>query len=173
MEQLSTQLVAFKQHGYVNNKQAAYFHTLHQLPEKDQAVVQVDFSENASIICQDEIQSAHWSHTQVAIYTVVAWTVTGTFSYVVTSDYLSHDKYAVYVFNKKIINILQEQMNGNLKVIDFFSDGATQHFKQKYSFLAATLFLLEGVHVNWHFFATSHGKGAVDGVGGTVKRTVH
>jgi len=24
----------------------------------------------------------------------------------------------------------------------------------------------------WNFFATSHGKGAVDGIGGTVKRTV-
>ena len=26
--------------------------------------------------------------------------------------------------------------------------------------------------LEWHFFATSHGKGAVDGIGGTVKRTV-
>lgn len=26
--------------------------------------------------------------------------------------------------------------------------------------------------MEWHFFATSHGKGAVDGVGGTVKRCV-
>ena len=26
--------------------------------------------------------------------------------------------------------------------------------------------------LEWHFFATSHGKGVVDGIGGTVKRTV-
>lgn len=25
----------------------------------------------------------------------------------------------------------------------------------------------------WHFFATSHGKGVVDGVGGTIKRLVY
>lgn len=30
----------------------------------------------------------------------------------------------------------------------------------------------KGIKVNWHFFATSHGKGAVDGVGGSVKRAV-
>ena len=27
-----------------------------------------------------------------------------------------------------------------------------------------------GVRAEWHFFATSHGKGPCDGVGGTVKR---
>lgn len=26
--------------------------------------------------------------------------------------------------------------------------------------------------MEWHLFATSHGKGAVDGIGGTVKRSV-
>lgn len=28
------------------------------------------------------------------------------------------------------------------------------------------------LEINWHFFATSHGKGACDGVGGTVKRII-
>ena len=29
-----------------------------------------------------------------------------------------------------------------------------------------------GIKVNWHFFATSHGKGVIDGIGGTVKLSV-
>ena len=49
LSQLCDQLVAFKRHVYVKNKQAAYFRTAHQEPKVDQAVVQVDFSENASI----------------------------------------------------------------------------------------------------------------------------
>lgn len=28
-----------------------------------------------------------------------------------------------------------------------------------------------GIKLTWNFFATSHGKGVVDGMGGTVKRT--
>ena len=28
-----------------------------------------------------------------------------------------------------------------------------------------------GARISWHYSATSHGKGAVDGVGGTTKRT--
>jgi hypothetical protein len=60
-----------------------------------------------------------------------------------------------------------------MKEIDIFSDGAAQHFKQKYTFFTATTLLSQGVQVNWHFFATSHGKGAVNGVGGSIKRAVH
>ena len=29
-----------------------------------------------------------------------------------------------------------------------------------------------GLECEWHFFATSHGKGSCDGIGGTVKRSV-
>ena len=28
------------------------------------------------------------------------------------------------------------------------------------------------IDLSWHFFATSHGNGVVDGIGGTVKRLV-
>lgn len=28
------------------------------------------------------------------------------------------------------------------------------------------------IKITWHFFATSHGKGLVDGIGGTIKRSV-
>ena len=98
---------------------------------------------------------------------------TGVISYVIISDYLSHDKYAVDVFNRLIIADLKGKLQG-LQVIDIFSDGAGQHFKQKFTISNITFYEMElGVKCNWHFFATSHGKGAVDGVGGTVKRAVY
>ena len=34
------------------------------------------------------------------------------------------------------------------------------------------IFLHGRIKVNWHLFGTSHGKGMIDGIGGTVKRTV-
>jgi len=57
--------------------------------------------------------------------------------------------------------------------IDVFSDGPTSQFKQR--FLFSNLYYWEQAHeisIKWNFFATSHGKGVVDGIGGTVKRTV-
>ena len=171
LKQLESQLIGFKQHCFVKSKQASYFREAHEHPREDQAVVQVDFSENAAIVCQDEVQSAHWAHVQVSLYTVVAWTAQETVSYAVVSDYLSHDKYAVHHFNALIIQSLKEKMSGKLKVIDMFSDGAAQHFKQRYTFYGTTTYYTD-VRVNWHFFATSHGKGAVDGIGGSIKRAV-
>jgi hypothetical protein len=31
---------------------------------------------------------------------------------------------------------------------------------------------MKRIHIQWNYFATSHGKGVVDGIGGTVKRLV-
>ena len=52
-----------------------------------------------------------------------------------------------------------------------FSDGPSSQFKNKYivNFLHK---LNQTIDIQWNFFATSHGKGVVDGVGGTIKRLV-
>lgn len=51
------------------------------------------------------------------------------------------------------------------------TDGAASQFKQKFTLSNVTHYLSEkGITVQWNFFATSHGKGAVDGIGGQVKR---
>ncbi|GBO41443.1 hypothetical protein AVEN_142371-1 [Araneus ventricosus] len=51
--------------------------------------------------------------------------------------------------------------------------GAASQFKQRYLFTNLT-FMEEqyNVKVSWSFFATSHGKGVVEGIGGMVKRLV-
>ena len=58
--------------------------------------------------------------------------------------------------------------------MNLFSDGAAQHFKQSFFFNAVTrlpkLLGVEHLKIIYDFFATSHGKGAVDGIGGTAKR---
>lgn len=61
----------------------------------------------------------------------------------------------------------------SVKHIQIFSDGPSSQFKQRYLF--SNLYLFEQDHnlkLTWNFFATSHGKGVVDRIGGTVKRTV-
>ena len=56
-----------------------------------------------------------------------------------------------------------------IKLINIFSDGGRSQFKQK--FTLSNLPLWESVlniKLTWHFFATSHGKGVVDGLGGSI-----
>ena len=59
----------------------------------------------------------------------------------------------------------------SVKTVHIWSDGPSSQFKNQY--VAAALPWLQAetnIQVDWNFFATSHGKGAVDGIGGTIKR---
>jgi len=58
-EELKTQVGPFLLHTYVKRKQAASFKLLVEGCDGKSVVLQVDFSENATIASQREIQSAH------------------------------------------------------------------------------------------------------------------
>lgn len=91
---------------------------------------------------------------------------------VVISDDLNHTKYSIYIFMQCIFHSLIAKFP-NVELIDVFSDGPTSQFKQQYLFSNLHSWEQEQeVTIKWNFFATSHGKGVVDGIGETVKRVV-
>ena len=69
MAVLNSQLCAFKRH-YYKKTQSVYFDSYTDSLEasSNRAVMQIDFAE-----IQDEIQTAHWSHAHVAIFTCCVW----------------------------------------------------------------------------------------------------
>lgn len=61
----------------------------------------------------------------------------------------------------------------SVKTLKIWSDGPNNQFKNK--FMAALLILFEELYkirIIWNFFAASHGKGCVDGIGAVVKNKV-
>lgn len=88
------------------------------------------------------------------------------------SDHLSHDKYSVYACLKAIIAKLKVEFD-KLPTLKIFSDGCAGQFKNIFT-MSNLCFMAEdyGVDGQWYFFATSHGKGAVDGIRGLTKRAV-
>lgn len=71
--ELARKVPQFKIHSYVRITQSEYFeHCKREISDRE-AVVQIDFAENYTLISQDEIQSAHWSHTQVTVFTCCIW----------------------------------------------------------------------------------------------------
>lgn len=164
-------LPEFLKHCYIKRKQSKAFETAKGDIDENTVVIQVDFSENYTCVQQDEIQSAHWNNTPVTIFTALIWSQKGHQSYAIVSDSLDHDKVAVHKYMSVLLKEATETFKAkNVKV---FSDGAASQFKSKYLF--ANLYHLQqtfDVSLEWSYFATSHGKGAVDGVGGCVKRSV-
>jgi hypothetical protein len=91
---------------------------------------------------------------------------------VIVSDTLQHFKQTVFVFMEFVLKEVMAHGSG-IKSVQIFSDGAPTQFKQKYLFCSLTHWKEKfNIELVWNFFATSHGKGTVDGIGGTVKRSV-
>ena len=65
LEHLLENWPAFKFHRLVKVKQDNWFNSLHSRLDDTAMLLQFDFSENAEVVEQDEVQGAHWWHLQV------------------------------------------------------------------------------------------------------------
>ncbi|CAH1115696.1 unnamed protein product [Psylliodes chrysocephalus] len=166
-------------HDFVAKSQASYFSKQKESVEVGEFIVCLDFSENYSFFVQDAIQSHHWSNDQATLHPYVAYyKENGEMkhgNFVMISEKLSHDASSVHLFNTKLIEFLKNKFGAdNVKKIKYFSDGAASQYKNKYNF--ANLINHKNyfaVEAEWNFFATSHGKGACDGLAVSVKRQAY
>lgn len=177
-EDLFKQLTPFSRHVYDSKCQHRELrHLKENLPEGE-VIIHEDFSENYSIKQQREIMSAHWASNTVTIFTVMVYyrETAGELkfkSYAIVSDDLSHDKRCVYSFNKWILEDLRITLQHPVTYVHYWSDGAASQFKSRYNFDNILHHEREfGIQADWSYFATAHGKGPIDGIGGEVKRQV-
>lgn len=79
----------------------------------------------------------------------------------------------VYAFIGDIITEIRKEVP-NLAKIHYFTDGCAAQYKNKKNFINVCHHQQDfGIPCEWNFFATAHGKGACDGIGGTAKRAVY
>ncbi|CAF1049158.1 unnamed protein product [Didymodactylos carnosus] len=169
---LKSKVEHFLFHVYVKREQSKYFEKLTTEVSDEKIILQVDFAENFNMKEQDEIQKAHWNTKPLSIFTAFVWSKSENFSFALPSSDLTHDKFAVDSALKIILNHI-ETVFPNVEEINCFSGGATSQFKQRFHFRNLTRIADERkINLSWRFFATSHGKGVVDGIGGIVKRLV-
>ncbi|CAF0830692.1 unnamed protein product [Adineta steineri] len=170
---LKSKIGQFLTHVFIKRQQASYFEKMKTISNNEIICLQIDFSENFRIDVQDSIQSAYFSKNAVSLITCYAWCSNIGYSFVYVLDNLTHDKYCISTALEHLFSKLKQQCQ-QLKEIHVFSDGATQQFKQKYLFRNLCRLAEDfQIELSWNFFATSHGKGVVDGIGGTGKRFVY
>ena len=83
------------------------------------------------------------------------------------TDRTDHTKTTIVVYLEYLLNIYAVHGSNIL----LWSGGPSSQFKNR--FIARFMEMSEeklASNIRWNFFATSHGKGAVDGVGGVLKR---
>lgn len=174
VDTLCDALESLKPHAFISDEQARYFKTLKESITEGEIVVQCDFAENYSFVVQDAAQSFHWNNDQATLLTSVFYYREGSEvkhgSIVMISDDLKHDTSAFYAFQKILHKHLLAKSILVSKII-YITDGAPQHFKNKFNFVNLFYYKQDfNADAEIHFHATSHGKGPCDGVGGNLKR---
>ncbi|KAL5491531.1 hypothetical protein EMCRGX_G016833 [Ephydatia muelleri] len=175
VDSLVEYLLKLRKHDFIAKEQAAFLVEKSSLQEGE-IVVLGDFAENYSFVIQDAVQGFHWNNTQATIHPFVAYyydAVRGEvcfLNFVIISDSLTHDSVAVHCFVKKLLTFLVTKLT--VKKVYYFSDGAASQYKNKKNFVNLAFHNrdFKNIEAEWHFFATAHGKGPCDGLGGTVKR---
>ncbi|GBM76115.1 hypothetical protein AVEN_18946-1 [Araneus ventricosus] len=136
------------------------------------AIILVNFSENYTCIMQDAIQSVHWKKEQVTILAYVKDTANDKLKPIpmcVISDHLVHDTTTFGTFQKVIGQDLIKEVS-QIKYIKYFSDGSSAEYKYFENFINLCHHEKDhGVKAEWYFFASYHGKGDCDGIGGSIK----
>ena len=108
----------------------------------------------------------NWENTQATLHPFVVYVRNedgslGVDSHRIISDTTQHTASTVYAFLKTLLEGLKVKYPA-IKKVHYFSDGCAGRYscfhKEDFGLLA-----------EWNFFATSHGKTACDGIGGTAK----
>lgn len=160
-------------HAYISKQQSDFSKKLKDSLLNDEIIINLDFAENYAFVVQDAPPGFHWNNSQATVFVAfMYYKKEGELKkkgFVVISDNLTHDTVAVYTYQQLCIEYVKN--NFSVKKIHYFSDGAPQQFKNFKNIINICYhyedFKIEAV---WHFFPTAHGKGACDGVGGSVKR---
>lgn len=180
IDKLIDNLSSLKKHHFIAKKQAEYLSLKKEGLTFNEFLVVGDFSENFTFQIQDEIQSYHWVNSQATIHPFVAYFKSDMENEVtikckcfcVISNCLNHTTESVYCFQAHLITELLK-LNTHIEKVTYFSDGCAAQYKNRKNFINLCHHKTDfGIDAEWHFFATSHGKNACDGIGGTVKRIV-
>lgn len=181
-DQLVKMLKELCSHHYIAKAQAEFFKSCKSNLKIDECLVTLDFAENLKLTIQHEVQGNYFGngddkyvtlHPFVLYYKNVSQEENGLLehkSYCVLSDAMSHDSTAVYAFLSRLLVEIKEFLPG-VRSVKYFSDGAASQYKNRFNMGNLSKHYSDfGIQAEWHFFASCHGKGANDGIGGTIKR---
>lgn len=164
----------FLRHSFIKRSQSDTFNLIDRPMASDSkfpdvGLLQIDFAENFVCEQQDEVQNAHWYQRQLTLFTTAFYFNNDFQSKVFVSDLLNHTKDSIVPFLYKLL----AEFPRSMKVLRIWSDGPSSQFKNK--FIAAIIPQFEklfNIKIYWNYFATSHGKGCIDGIGATTKMIV-
>ena len=124
----------------------------------------------------DEIQSAYFGHESFSLFTACVYYRGESFELksmpvTVTTEGSEHSRQTTFSCLNKIIDHVQEKLFVDISRIIIWSDGCSAQFRSRFvSFFLAQFYT--DIIIEWNYTEAHHGKGPMDGIGGTLKNKV-
>ena len=168
----------YKMHVYNIINQFEHFGRIRKELSRNEAIIHVDFAQNYVAKMGKEVQSVHFgaSKNQITLHTGTCTTVSDSnldiAPFCGVSDSLKHTPSSIWAFILPVLKNLKMKFP-HVDTLHFFSDGPCTQYRQKHNFYLFKKFVHElgFKFASWNFFEAGHGKGAPDGIGGSVKRS--
>lgn len=180
-QKLNLQLISFKKHIFIMRHQIKQMQDKKKSLAAHEIIIQIDFSENYVAKYSNEIQAVHFgaSKKQISLHTGLYYYYddkTGAIknqSFCTVSDNADHQAFAVWAHLEPVLIELSSKFP-KVDTLHFFSDGPSSQYKNRFNlyFLMTKIpiFFNNISNVTWNYSESGHGKGPMDGVGGTLKR---
>lgn len=159
----------------VQNK--AYNHMKQTLGPND-LLIHVDFAESYSNIQQDAIQSSYFGQQTFSIFTACGYTKLEEDEHVkndnvvVISEHSDHSRVGSMACLVSVVEKIEQIHQKQYPKLIIWSDGCASQFRSKYVFFMLTKMFV-GKEIIWNYNERHHGKGPMDGLGGTVKNVIY
>lgn len=170
LESLITKALPIYKHIHVKRVQSSSFEN--DKNKHNLRSTQFDFAMNFTSEVQKEVQSALWSRSSIVLFTVASKLNNSDLSMVIASQNVSKNKNTVFKFLQAMLERLPQIESTEIEEV-FWSDGPASEFKNRFMVQVLKFFAKKYMKTfTWKYFATSHGKGVVDAIGGNVKNIV-
>ena len=167
-----------KRHIFIKRQQHAFYNSLKENMGVGGLLIYVDYSENYVNNQQEEIQSAYSGHSTFSIFTACCYLKGEDGKLVnknvaVVSEASDHSRIAAFTCINKVFNHIRDKHDLPLSVtLYIWSDGCAAQFRSIFLFRLLCNFE-RSVKLCWYYKERHHGKGPVDGVGGSIKNLVY
>ena len=176
-QKFNNDIKVLKKHICVKHLQHACYNKLKEELGENEVLLRVDYSETYSNIQQGEIQSAYFGHDSFSIFTacfclrkdgdLINENIT------IISEASDHSRIPAFTCINKVFDFVREKHNFPPEVtLHIWSDGYAGQFRSRYDFALVSQ-IDSKVEVNWYYNEKHHGKGSMDGIGGTIKNKLY
>jgi hypothetical protein len=184
MESLKRELPNYKEHQYRVNHQQTAMSKMKESLRSSEVLMLIDFSENYMCKYGSETQSVHFgaSRKQITLHTGVFYYRLARCegfdaeniackSFCTLSESMRHDPSAIWAHLKPVLSLIQVTCP-NVDTLHIWSDGPTTQYRNRRNFGIFSQLHTFGNFKSgtWNFSESGHGKGAADGIGGSLKR---